>query len=229
VRVSHIFVSFCVTAANSHGPIAIISSLGMDVEMENAYGKTRSDEFIKMNPCHCAPTLELDDGTAIWESNTVMRYLCTVAGEKGEALYPKDPYKRAQIDMALDWRQCSFYPCLPSIGYSIFGFNIGDDAKKREDFKKLQEEVFPILMGTFLKDTKFIYSDTPTIADLSVAPALNFLKARKKFWAKVPDEVKEYYQRVVDAFPGAKENFDMLADMADNCTAEQGADLDPVE
>lgn len=197
-----------------------------DVEIVNAYGKTRTEEFLKMNPCHCAPTLELDDGTAIWESNAVMRFMCVNAGEKGEALYPKDPVLRAKIDMAMDWRQSSYYPCLPSIGYIIFGMTMGDDEKVRADFKKLLEEVFPILMGTFLKDTKFIYSDTPTIADLSIAPTLTFLKGRSKFWAKVPEDVKEYYVRVLESFPAAKENFDMLDGMATACEGE-AADLSP--
>jgi glutathione S-transferase len=213
-------------AANSHGPIAIVKSLGLeDIEIVNAYGKTRSDEFIKMNPCHTAPTLELADGTAIWESGAIMRYLCNISGEKGETLYPKDPFKRAQVDMVLDWRQTSFYPQLTSTGYIIFGF-AQEDAKAQADFKKLLDEIFPILTGTFLKDTPFIYSDTPTIADLAVAPAITFLMARKKFWAKVPEDVKAYYTRVLEAFPDTKENFDMLAGMADGCTSE-GYDLEP--
>jgi glutathione S-transferase len=224
--VSLTFIVCAALAANSHGPIAIVKALGLDdVEIVNAYGNTRSDEFIKMNPCHTAPTLELDDGTAIWESATVMRYLCNISGEKGETLYPKDPFKRARVDMALDWRQTSYYPPLQSIGYIVFGMS-QDDAQAQADFKKLVDEIFPVLTGTFLKDTKFIYSDTPTIADLSVAPTLTFIKARKNFWAKVPDEVKDYYTRVLEAFPGAKENFDMLEGMCDGCSAE-GHDLEP--
>jgi glutathione S-transferase len=95
-----------------------------------------------MNPCHCAPTIEFDDGTGIWESNAGMRFLCVTAGEKGEKLYPKDPIIRAKIDIAMDWRQISVYPCIPSIGYFVFGLTgYGDDAKARADFKTLLEEV----------------------------------------------------------------------------------------
>jgi glutathione S-transferase len=74
------------TAANSHGPLAVIRELGIDCEL-----------------------VEIADGMAIWESATVMRYLCNIS-ENGDKLYPTDPLKRAQIDLALDWRQTSLYP-----------------------------------------------------------------------------------------------------------------------
>jgi glutathione S-transferase len=218
------FVPF--SAANSHGPLAVVKKLGMDdVELVSAYGQTRTPEFMAMNPCHCAPMVELEDGSAIWESNTVMRYLCAVS-PKGDSLYPTDMKKRALVDMALDWRQTKLYPCFPAIGYIVFGFPVTDDDAKAK-FKELMTEHFKVLSDTFLKDTDFIYSDTPTIADLSVAPPLAFIKARDKFWEAVPDKVKDYYARVLEAFPEAKEFFDSLADMASGYSGE-GADLEPV-
>lgn len=212
-------------SANSHGCLAIIKKLGLDVELENAYGKTRTPEFLAINPCHTAPTLELDDGKgAIWESNAIMRYLVTT-GEGGESLYPADPAMRGKIDMVMDWRQTSLYPKLPAIGYIVFGFPQSDDQAKK-DFAALLEEVFPVLVDVYLKDTPFLFSDKPTIADLSVAPPLTFIKARSKFWDAVPDKVKEYHARVLEAFPETKENFDMLDGMATGCEAE-GADIEP--
>jgi glutathione S-transferase len=195
-----------------------------DVEMVNCYGKTRTEEFIKMNPCHCAPCVELDDGSAIWESNAVMRFLCNISPE-GATLYPTDPIKRARVDLALDWRQTSFYPCLPSIGYILFGMDQSTE-KAKEDFKKLLDEHFKTLTEVFLKDNKFIFSDTPTIADLSIALPLTFIKARSKFWEAVPEAVKEYYTAVLEAFPETAENFAMLDGMATGCTAA-GFDAEP--
>lgn len=205
----------------------MIKDLGLDdAEVVNAYGLTRTPEFLAMNPCHGCPTIELDDGSAIWESNTVMRYICNVT-PNGEKLYPTDPKQRARIDMVMDWRQTSFYPCLTPVGYPIFGIPIKDE-DCQEKFKMLLEEHFKVLTNVYLKDTEFCYSDTPTIADLSVAPPITFLKARSKFWDKVPDKVKAYHTRVLEAFPGAKEYFDMTDKM---CTGFDGpgADLSPLE
>jgi glutathione S-transferase len=205
----------------------VIKDLGLDdIELENAYGKTRTPEFLAMNPCHGCPTLELDDGSAIWESNTVMRYICNVS-PNGEKLYPADPKQRARVDMVMDWRQCSLGPCISPVGYVIWGMPAKDE-DILEKFKTLMDEHFKVLTDAYLKDTDFCFSDTPTIADLSVAPLLTFLKARSKFWDKVPDKVKAYHTRVLEAFPGAKEYFDMLDGM---CTSFDGpgADLAPLE
>jgi len=213
-------------SANSHGCLAVARHLKLDnVEIENAYGKTRTPEFLAINPCHTCPTLELDgDDGAIWESCAIMRYLC-VNNEGGDDLYPTNPAMRGKIDMVMDWRQTSMYPCIPNIAYCVFGMPTDAEGAKK-DFAKLLEEHFPVLLDIFLKDTKFVYSDKPTIADLAIAPSLTFIKARKNFWAKVPEGVKEYHARVLEAFPDTKENFDMLEGM---CTGYEGdgADLEP--
>lgn len=101
-----------------------------------------------------------------------------------------------------------------------------EDAQKQ--FKKLIDEHFKTLTEVFLKDSKFVYSDTPTIADLAIAPSLTFIKARSKFWDAVPKEVKDYHTRVLQNFAHTKENFDMLDTM---CTeySGPGADLEPLE
>jgi len=215
-------------SANSHGCIAVVKHLNLDesgaVEIINAYGKTRTPEFLAINPCHTCPTLEFDgDDGAISESGAIMRFLCTKFG--GEELYPADAVKRAKVDMVLDWRQTSYYSCIPAIGYIIFGME-KTDAEAKESFAKLLEEHFPVLTDVYLKDTKFALSDTVTIADLAVATTLTFIKARPKFWEKVPDAVKEYQTRVLDSFPGTKENFDMLDGMCTGYTGD-GRDTEP--
>ena len=153
---------------------------GSQVEIINAYGKTRTPEFLAINPCHTCPTLEITDGVAIWESNAIMRHLATtLAG--GEDLYPKDPIMRAKIDMVLDWRQTSLYKNIPDIAYCIFGMPVSDEGAKKS-MKELLDEHFPVLLDVYLKDTPFVYSDKPTIADLGIAPVLTFIKTRAKFW-----------------------------------------------
>lgn len=119
----------------------------------------------------------------------------------------------------------SLYPTFFHIAYMMFGVPV-DEAKAKEDFKKICDEHFPVLLDTFLKDTKFCYSDTPTIADLGVAPLLTLMKGRPKFWAAVPEGVKEYHARVLEAFPGADEYFKMLDGMATSYEGA-GADAEP--
>ena len=154
-----------------------------------------------------------------------MRFLCKKFDTEGE-LYPTDDIVKAgKIDMVMDWRQTSMYTCLPDIGYVIFGMTMSDE-KAKADFKKLVDEHFKTLVEVYLKDTPFCFSDKPTIADLAVAPALTFIKARAKLWEAVPDAVKEYHARVLEAFPGVAENFKMLDDMCTGFSGE-GADIEP--
>jgi len=205
--------------------LAVVKHLKLDIEIINAYGKTRTPEFLAINPCHTCPTLELDgDDGAIWESCAIMRYLC-VNNEGGEDLYPNDATMRGKIDMVMDWRQTGMYTAIPAIAYIVFGMAQKDEDAKAS-FAKLLEEHFPVLLDVYLKDTPFCFSKKPTIADLAIAPSLTFLKCRKNFWAKVPEEVKEYQTRVLEAFPDVKENFDMLDGMCSGYDGD-GADLEP--
>lgn len=211
-------------APNSQGPIALVRDLGLDIELVNAHGKTRTPEYMAFNPCHCCPCIELEDGNdAIWESNTVMRYLCDIA-PNGDKLYPKDPLKRAKVNMALDWRQCNMYPCFLPIGYIAFGMP-QDTEEAKKSFAKLLDHL-KTLTTVFLNDTPFIFSETPTIADLAVALPLVFIMARSKFWDAVPQEVKDYRKRVMDAFPATSEEFQMIEKMCVECKAE-GHDAAP--
>ena len=89
-------IIFKTSAANSHGPLAVVNKLKIPAEIVDAYGKTRTPEFIAMNPCHCCPTLEFDDGTSLWESGAIMRYLA-VNHDKEHTLYPEDDKLRGRI------------------------------------------------------------------------------------------------------------------------------------
>ena len=153
-----------------------------------------------------------------------MRFLC-VNNEGGDSIYPTDPVLRGKIDMVMDWRQTGLYPTFPNIAYGVFGYPT-DEADAKKQFGKITNELFPTLMDVYLKDTQFVYSDKPTIADLSIAPVLTFLKCRKNFWAVVPEKVKEYHARVLEAFPDAKDYFDMTDGMCSGFEGP-GADLEP--
>ena len=118
-----------------------------------------------------------------------------------------------------------FAPPVLALGYIAFGVPI-DEAKLKESAAKLVNEALPVLDGTFLKDTKFIYSDTPTIADLAIGLPIIYIKARKKVWSKVSQKVKDYYVRVTEAFPECKQYYDMPIGMIDN-VPETEAEWDP--
>lgn len=62
------------------------------VDAGGQFGRTGEPNYLAMNPTGLIPTIE-DDGFALWESNTIVRYLCAKHG--ASTLWPEDPVTRA--------------------------------------------------------------------------------------------------------------------------------------
>ncbi|WP_213876720.1 glutathione S-transferase [Pseudomonas sp. dw_358] len=65
------------------------------------FGVVDSPEYRALNPNGRVPVIE-DDGFALWESNTIVRYLAARYAP-GSAWYPTDARARAQADRWMDW------------------------------------------------------------------------------------------------------------------------------
>src|SRR5260370_32894739 len=60
-----------------------------------------------MNPNGLVPTVQ-DGDLVIWESNTIMRWLCATRG--GERLHPLDAARRTQVERWMDWNLSALTP-----------------------------------------------------------------------------------------------------------------------
>ena len=65
------------------------------------YGVNDTAEFLAMNPNGTVPVLREDDGEPLWETGAIIRYLAAQHG--GEAFWPKEERRRAQIDKWTEW------------------------------------------------------------------------------------------------------------------------------
>ena len=65
-----------------------------------AFGVTKTPEYLKMNPNSLVPTIE-DDGFVLWESHSIVRYLC--AKHSMGKLCPSDLKARADAERWMDW------------------------------------------------------------------------------------------------------------------------------
>lgn len=70
----------------------------IDAGMEHAVTKT--PEYMKMNPNSLVPTID-DDGFVLWESHSIVRYLCAKHG--AGTLWPTDLRARADAERWMDW------------------------------------------------------------------------------------------------------------------------------
>ena len=75
------------------------------VEIDTRKGETRTPEFLEMNGADQVPTVALDDGRTLAQSNAIIRYLA-----RDSALVPRDPFTAAKMDEWLFWEQYSHEP-----------------------------------------------------------------------------------------------------------------------
>jgi glutathione S-transferase len=79
------------------------------IDAGGAFGKTKSPEYLAMNPNSLVPTID-EDGFILYESNAIVRYL---AGKhSADKLWPTDLRKRADADRWMDWNSTTFIPAM---------------------------------------------------------------------------------------------------------------------
>jgi len=160
---------------------------GFDHAETDAWGSTRSPEFLARNPAHLTPMIE-DKGLprgVLWESCAIMQYLANKHGL--EKFYPKAPAKRAMIDSAMFYLVGTLYPYVaratyPALNFPQYAGEVGhSDAhpeKKSEAQKAAMAAIAEPLevFHSFFRDGKpFIGGSNPSIADIRLAATLEFL------------------------------------------------------
>jgi len=89
------------TSGNVQKIIFLLEEMGLPYRRED-YGRQFNNtggDYLKLNPTGKVPTV-VDGETAIWESNTILRYL---AAKNGSPLYPSDPARRSDVERWMDW------------------------------------------------------------------------------------------------------------------------------
>ena len=160
---------------------------GLDFTEADAYGQTRTPDFIAKNPAYLTPMIEAPElpKGVLWESCAIMQYLSNKHGLT--QFYPSDPAKRAMVDSAMFYLVGTLYPLLaratyPSLGFPQYPGEVGasdaDEAAKTAAAKAAQAALAEPLevFHTFYMDGKpFIGGDSPSIADIRLAATLEFL------------------------------------------------------
>jgi glutathione S-transferase len=159
----------------------------LDFSEDDVYGKTRSEEFLAVNPAHLTPMMEGDDlpKRVMWESCAIMQYLCNK--HHLDQFYPTAPGARAMVDSAMFYIVGTLYPYLARATYGALGFphypgEVGasdaDAAAKSAAQKAAADalaEPLNVLHKFFMGQKPFIGGDHPSIADIRLASTLEFL------------------------------------------------------
>jgi len=155
------------TSSNVQKVLWCLRELRLPFEREDyggPYGKTQDEAYLRLNPNGKVPTL-LDGDVVLWESNTILRYLCNRHGPT--ALYPAGAAARALVERWMDWQlgtlAAGFLPLYRAL------VRERQPASALEPMHARSAELFGLLdraVGT----TPFLAGEQLTLAEIALGP-----------------------------------------------------------
>eukprot|EP01010_Urceolus_cornutus_P005142 NODE_875_length_1263_cov_671.873147_g670_i0.p1 GENE.NODE_875_length_1263_cov_671.873147_g670_i0~~NODE_875_length_1263_cov_671.873147_g670_i0.p1 ORF type:complete len:369 (+),score=38.16 NODE_875_length_1263_cov_671.873147_g670_i0:29-1135(+) len=173
----------------------------VDLKQGTMKGGHKHADFLAVNPQGLVPTLT-DRRFVVWESMAIMRYISNAA-DLSSQWYPKEPKERAIVEMAMDWRQSSYYHLLADMTYPYLGFK--PDMSGVEAAKKSFLEACEFFTTTLLHPDGFILGRRPCVADYAIAVPLEYVDAVPGF--SLPRAMQAYRNR----FASQSRNLDSVA------------------
>jgi glutathione S-transferase len=97
-----------------------LDELQLPYEHKNAggdYGGLDNPEFLAMNPHGLVPVLHDEEGS-VWESNSIVKYLC--AKHSCGNLWLEDPFERSLADRWIDWSATTLQPSFMGLFWGYY-------------------------------------------------------------------------------------------------------------
>ena len=139
-------------------------SFELEIVRLKIHEENRSDDFAKKNPMRNLPVLELDDGTCISETVAICRYI--EALQPAPSLFGGGDLESAIVEMWNRRSEFAFYLPIEFAG-GFLGEEVARNARKRV---QRTAAVFDAQLAT----SKFLASNSLTIADITTKVALDF-------------------------------------------------------
>jgi glutathione S-transferase len=153
-------------SGNGYKARLLLAQLGVKyawTEVDIDQGETRTAEFLARNPNGRIPTLELDDGTYLPESNAILWYLA-----EGSRFVPDSRVGRARVLQWMFFEQYSHEPYVATPRYICRHFP-ADHPRRAELPERLAKgrAAFAV-METHLATRQFFVDERYTIADIAL-------------------------------------------------------------
>ena len=144
----------------------LMSQVGLPydwVEVDIMAGGTRTPEFLALNPNGRIPTLELDDGTCLAESNAILWYLA-----EGTQFVPEGRLQRAQLLQWMFFEQYSHEPYVATPRFIVK--HLPPESPRQAELPKRLEQGHAALrvMDRHLERRKFFVAEQYSIADIAL-------------------------------------------------------------
>ncbi len=125
-------------------------------------GETMTDEYALKNPARATPVLELPDGRFLPESAAILVYLA-----EGSALWPEDPFDRAQVLRWLVYEQTDIIPATGGLRFRLATGRLRPDDPDAQRRRAAGAEVLSVL-DRHLESRDFIVGNRYSVADIAV-------------------------------------------------------------
>ncbi|HEY2337561.1 MAG TPA: glutathione S-transferase family protein [Burkholderiales bacterium] len=152
-------------SGNSYKVKLALEQLGLPyrwVEVDSGRGETRTAQFLAMNPNGKVPTLALEDGGYLPESNAILCYLA-----EGSPLMAAERLARARI---LQWMFFEQYSHEPYVAVARAILHQPPDSPRRAELPRLHERGHQALavMEEQLAREPFFAGERYSVADISL-------------------------------------------------------------
>jgi glutathione S-transferase len=131
------------------------------IGVDTLKGETRTTQFLRLNSAGQVPTVELEDGRTLAESNAIIRYLA-----RGSNLIPADAFAAAKMDEWLFWEQYSHEPNIAVCRFQMV--YLGKPATDLDPHKVTRGYAALARMEHQLVATRFLVGEAVSLADVSL-------------------------------------------------------------
>ncbi len=171
--------------------------LGLEFEHEiagMAHGKVDEPWYREMNPNGRVPTIE-DDGTVLWESNVIVRYLA--AKHASGNWIPADLAGRAHAEMWMDWQQTTVHPAITPVFWNIIRTPASGPDQTAIDAGVQGMHTGLGMLNHQLSNKAYVLGDTISVADIPLGCAVYRWYAMPVEHGDFP-HVKAWYDRLTE-------------------------------
>jgi glutathione S-transferase len=151
----------------------LVSELGIDhrhIQAGGQFGGLDTPEFRAMNPVGRVPVID-DDGTIVWESHAILRYLAARYGRT--QFWSADPAERSQADRWMDWSQTALQPdFLVGVFWGLYRTPESQQNRLiiRDKIARCAQHFK--LLDNILEDRPFLCGNSLTLADIPAGTSL---------------------------------------------------------
>jgi glutathione S-transferase len=134
-----------------------------------SFGRTKTPEYLAMNPNSLVPVIQDDDGLVLYESNAIVRYLA--ARDSPGKLWPRELAKSADVDRWMEWQSTSFTPAMRDAFWQLIRTPESERNHAAVEKSRSECERFAEILDAHLARHRHLTDNGFTAADIVVGCA----------------------------------------------------------